>query len=536
MKPFVNGHLETRIESIGDPTSYTLLNDCIGTPCEKIRNGKLLFIHIGIDQNNFHFGSQTFFGPRSSPVSCWVKSHGAPFMSRIPNQDGYEGLRKDIVMDAQIGGKTNGMLQFQSFEKDKLYFLKFKYQVVKTVNNQTTGLQPSTYEQFGSLDHFYVKFVNVTDGANGFELVNGPSWSWDFVKPTPTPSSYQNIGELTNVPETFVELPNPTGALPMMQEITFCIKANANYNAIWFCPQQNAATAHNSRIRIKDVEMQEAWTSGPTVNVPCSGGAVQLGGGCATIPGATYSWSPAFGLSNPSVLQPTLNGSGIASGQEYTLTVSRNGCSVSDTVTITNNKPVLNLPPQVLTCKDNLPIYLNANPSNPSAVISYQWYMLNQQGTQFEAIPGANAATLLVGAFGWYVVVADGGNGCTAVAYTQVAIMALPANLNTDFSLVAWGPSGQNSFYMYASPEINPSAQGLFHAYYISQVDANYNFIQPIGVAWGTNAGQWIAIYDPIQQSNVIYQFARGAYYEVKHGIWNECGDWTETKRYVFID
>lgn len=523
------------------PPPWTPLWDCVGVPCEKIRNGNLLHIHSGIDQNVFAYGSQSFFGPTSSPVSCWAKSHGAPFMSRLPNQAGYSSLRKDIVMDAQVGGQTNGVLQFQNFEKGKLYFLSFKYQVVKTVFN-TTSIQPHPpYTEFGSLDHFHVKFVNAANGSNGFQLVVAPPANYlSFVKQTPTPTSFQNIGELTDVPETTVTLPNPTGALPAMHEVTFCVRADADYNAIWFYPQQNAGTDHNSRIRIKNIQMYEA-SAGANALAGCGGGSsVQLGQGCATIPGATYSWSPTNGLNNPNVLNPSLNTSGLANvqnGVQYTLTVNWNDCSISDSVTVTSNRPVLNMPEQIPMCEDDFPIWLSANPTVPNSIIydAYQWYRWNENNNTFEALAGANYQLYWAWTPGVYVVVADAGNGCIGFAFVSVFIQELPANLNTDFLLWAVGPSGQATFQMYVNPAINPSAQGLFHAYYISEVDANFQNPQFVGVVWGNNGGQVLSYIDVNTQVQTNL-FNRETYYEIKHGIWNKCRDWTETRRYIYVD
>lgn len=80
---------------------------------------------------------------------------------------------------------------------------------------------------------------------------------------------------------------------------------------------------------------------------------------------------------------------------------------------------------------------------------------------------------------------------------------------------------------------INPSQQGLFHAYYISEVNANFQNPQFVGVAWGNNGLQLLQY---LAGNNFINTFERETYYEIKHGIWNECGDWTETRRYIYVD
>ncbi|RYY21197.1 MAG: T9SS type B sorting domain-containing protein [Cytophagaceae bacterium] len=69
----------------------------------------------------------------------------------------------------------------------------------------------------------------------------------------------------------------------------------------------------------------------------CSGGTSQLG--AAPISGFTYSWSPATGLSSPTVANPTVtlpNPTGAAISQTYTLMVtSSGGCASTGTVAVT---------------------------------------------------------------------------------------------------------------------------------------------------------------------------------------------------------
>ncbi|MFN5844165.1 MAG: hypothetical protein ACK46O_00515, partial [Flavobacteriia bacterium] len=59
-------------------------------------------------------------------------------------------------------------------------------------------------------------------------------------------------------------------------------------------------------------------------------------------PGVTYSWSPSAGLSNSTVLNPTVTP---ASSQTYTLTATSNGCSASSNVNLTVNNPSISTTP-----------------------------------------------------------------------------------------------------------------------------------------------------------------------------------------------
>ncbi len=75
--------------------------------------------------------------------------------------------------------------------------------------------------------------------------------------------------------------------------------------------------------------------AGPNQSMVC-GQSVQLGVQCPQ-PGDTYAWTPAYGLSNPNVANPTANP---ASTVTYALTVTNNGqtyAAGSSTVTVTDN-------------------------------------------------------------------------------------------------------------------------------------------------------------------------------------------------------
>jgi gliding motility-associated-like protein len=71
----------------------------------------------------------------------------------------------------------------------------------------------------------------------------------------------------------------------------------------------------------------------------CSGGSGQLG--AASVTGLTYSWSPATGLSDPTIANPTVtltNSTSTATTQTYTLTVTgAGGCTSTGTVVVTVN-------------------------------------------------------------------------------------------------------------------------------------------------------------------------------------------------------
>ncbi|MCW3074164.1 MAG: hypothetical protein JWP69_1233 [Flaviaesturariibacter sp.] len=105
-------------------------------------------------------------------------------------------------------------------------------------------------------------------------------------------------------------------------------------------------------------QFQQFWNSGSntlSVDFSAPGQQVALSGITATIasPGATYSWSPAAGLSNASIANPIANPTTTTT---YTVTYALgNGCFATDNVVVNVQ---CNLPP-VARCK---PVIVNANP------------------------------------------------------------------------------------------------------------------------------------------------------------------------------
>ncbi len=98
-------------------------------------------------------------------------------------------------------------------------------------------------------------------------------------------------------------------------------------------------------------------TDSPLINagpdtVFCSGGSATIG--IPPVTGTSYSWSPAMGLSNAAVSNPSVtltNGSPAPITSDYILTASIGGCISSDTVEVTvNSLPVVNAGPDQTIC------------------------------------------------------------------------------------------------------------------------------------------------------------------------------------------
>lgn len=87
----------------------------------------------------------------------------------------------------------------------------------------------------------------------------------------------------------------------------------------------------------------------------CSGGSATIG--TTAIAGTDYTWSPATGLSNTTISNPTVtltNGTGGPIATKYVVTASANGCTSTDTVeVIVNPLPISNAGNNQFLCSGN---------------------------------------------------------------------------------------------------------------------------------------------------------------------------------------
>ncbi len=155
--------------------------------------------------------------------------------------------------------------------------------------------------------------------------------------------------------------------------------------------------------------------------------------GTAAIAGNTYAWTPAAGLSNPAIAQPTASATGT-----FTLTVTQtsNGCSKSDVVIVNVDTihPIANAgPDKIITC-DN-PTHVIGTPAG--AGNTYAW--TPAAGLSDPAIAQPTATTT-----GTYVLtVTKTGNGCTNSDAVKVAVdTSRPvANAGTDKIITCANPT-----------------------------------------------------------------------------------------------
>jgi gliding motility-associated-like protein len=158
----------------------------------------------------------------------------------------------------------------------------------------------------------------------------------------------------------------------------------------------------------------------------CSGGTAQLG--AAPIAGLTYSWSPATGLSNPSVANPTvtlINTTGAPSTQTYTLTTTNaTGCVNTATVAVTVNPAVVAVPGAAATFCSGSTAQLGAG---PIAGLTYSW----SPATGLSSPTVANPTVTLTNTTGspiiqTYTLTTTNTTGCVGTATVLVTVNALP--------------------------------------------------------------------------------------------------------------
>jgi hypothetical protein len=149
--------------------------------------------------------------------------------------------------------------------------------------------------------------------------------------------------------------------------------------------------------------------AGPSVGPLCPGTTAQLGTTAAA--NASYSWSPATGLSCTTCADPTITAG--AATQIYSVTVSYPGCStpVTDNVTVSvNTLPAVTLTDKTIcpTTPTNIGIGGSGNTASLPTAASYQWSPATGLSCTNCASPNANPSVLTT-----YTVTITLTNGCT---------------------------------------------------------------------------------------------------------------------------
>lgn len=376
------------INALAQCTDFGQPDPCVYSPCNRICNSNFDCAASLDFQTNCDFNGWVY---------RWANATGAssqllyPRFSMLPNQySNYMHLAALNVNSILNGSSEAGIYQHTIISSGKLYFLSLKYKVPETVyTNMSQGGVLSD-----DLDLFTINFSD----NNSFPA--------NCVSTAP-PANQQLIESLQNLPSDDIDY-----------TIFKCVKADNDYEALYLYIRQEASSLSQSNIILDDIFMFEA-DAGVNQTVNCNE-MVNLGDGCNSIPGATYSWSPSIGLSSTNSLNTTLNASLLPSGiHNYTLTINYNGCSITDDVQIVVDGPSVYLGPNITGCLGQT-YTVTATPG----FITYNWSQPNP--------PNCTSSGNIMNACdaGTYCVTVNDGKGCTAtdcmnVSYEHVQLVDL---------------------------------------------------------------------------------------------------------------
>ena len=313
---------------------------------------------------------------------------------------------------------------------------------------------------------------NVTSTPLGGPPVAGAVYSWS---PALGLSS-------TTVANPTVTLPNTTG-VAYVQVYTLTVSVGTNCSSV-------------GTVRVT-VSAPAVADAGPAVAVCPGVASVPLG--TAALPGYTYSWSPATGLSSTTAAQPTvtlpnLTGSSITA--TYTVTATNaNGCTATSSVVITVNPAVVVNPgPALSLCSGTVSAPLGGTGA-PVAGSTYSWSPstgLSDPSSLHPTVTGTNltgtpivriytlTVTTAAGCVGSATVevtinpaaVADAGPARATCPNAPVAIGSTPVAGTT----YAWSPATGLSSSTVSNPTVtlpNPTNAPITATYTLTATTAN---------------------------------------------------------------
>lgn len=149
--------------------------------------------------------------------------------------------------------------------------------------------------------------------------------------------------------------------------------------------------------------------------------------------GATYSWSPATGLSNPSIANPIASPT---STTTYTVTATQGVCTSSSSVTITVNPlPVVDAGAPASMCIGN------TTTLNGTGATGYVWSPAGSLSSSTISNPVSSATTTTT-----YTMVGTDGNGCTSTDNVTITVNPLPTiNAGLDVGICPANSIGLNA-------------------------------------------------------------------------------------------
>lgn len=167
---------------------------------------------------------------------------------------------------------------------------------------------------------------------------------------------------------------------------------------------------------VKPLPVSEAGTNTSL----CNGDTLTLG--AAFTSGYTYSWTPGTGLSSTTISNPVLTVTNPGPGsltQTYTVNTSWNGCSSSDSVTITINP----LPVVSSTAAANPICAGTSTLLTASGAGTYSWALTSNPGTSIGTGSSLNVSPLVTTS---YTVTGTSSANCSNTSTIVVTVIPLP--------------------------------------------------------------------------------------------------------------
>jgi PKD repeat protein len=258
---------------------------------------------------------------------------------------------------------------------------------------------------------------------------NSPAgWNWNIQGGTPSTYTVQNPTVTYNTPGTYSVSLVATNA---MGSNTVTATSYITVNAF---PTANAGS---------DVSI-------------CAGSTTTL----TALGGTSYSWTPSTGLSATNISNPVANPTVTTI---YSVTVTKNGCSATDAMTLTvNSIPVANAGSDAAIC------FGSATTFTASGGTTYSWTPSTGLSSATSANPAANPTVTTI-----YSVTASNGS-CSATDALTLTVNSLPtANAGSDAVICSgssstltatggasysWGPATGLSSTTIANPVASPTA------------------------------------------------------------------------------
>ncbi|MFN5323364.1 MAG: hypothetical protein ACK5C5_00435, partial [Bacteroidota bacterium] len=173
----------------------------------------------------------------------------------------------------------------------------------------------------------------------------------------------------------------------------------------------------------------------------CSGSSVQIGSNPTA--GYSYSWSPATGLNNTNISNPTVtitNNGNTANTATYVVTTTLNGCTTSDTVVVTSApQPTANAGPDVFICSGQ-----SISIGTPGTVgYTYTWSPATGLSNANTAVTNATATNNGASSVNNTYIVSVNAFGCTDTDTVVVQVRPNPISNAGANQLLCSGSSVQ---------------------------------------------------------------------------------------------